>query len=135
MAGRLARALQVIPRDAAQLVDSLRGTRLQGAGDGGRLGTPRPPTGAWHRRIEAHRAMALGDGLGATEEPPQAIEDLLDGAIAHGLVGELHLFPHGSEETVPPSRRASGPQTGTSRGHRRLLVHGALLAARGHVLS
>src|SRR2546426_6523426 len=88
-----------------------------------------------HRRIEANRALALGDGLGATEDPQQAIEDLLDGAIAHGLLGELHLFPQGSEETVPPSIRASGTQTGTSRGHRRILVHGALLSARGHILS
>jgi hypothetical protein len=55
-----------------------------------------------HRRIEAHRDIALGDGLGATEEAQQPIEQFVEGAMADGLLGELHLFPQGSEETVPP---------------------------------
>jgi hypothetical protein len=79
--------------------------------------------------------MTLGDGFGTTEDASQAIAHLLDGARADRLLGDGHLFPQGSEATVPPYIRAEGTQTGTSRSHRRILVHGARLSARGHVLS
>src|ERR687886_273611 len=90
MVRRLAVALQVIPGHPGELVDGLRCARLQGTRNGRLLGTPRPPKGALHRRIEANGAIALGDGLRATEDPQQAIEDLLDGAIADGLLRDLH---------------------------------------------
>src|SRR5919204_5500536 len=74
----LAITLQVIPRDPAELVDRLRGTGPQGARNRRLLGTARSSKGPLDRRIEANGAIALGDGLGATEDPQQAIEDLLN---------------------------------------------------------
>jgi hypothetical protein len=65
----LAIALEVIPRDAAESVDRLRGTGLQGARNRRLLRTARAPKRPLHRRIEADGAIALGDGLGATEDP------------------------------------------------------------------
>jgi hypothetical protein len=64
----LAIALEIIPGHPAELRNRLRGTRLQRARNGRLLGTPRPPKGALHRRIEANGAIALGDGLGPTED-------------------------------------------------------------------
>ena len=134
MMRRLPIALEVIPRHPAELVDRLRCTGLQCAGNRRLLGTAGPPKGALHCRIEAHGAIALGDGLGPTEDPQQTIEDLLDGAIAHGLLGDLHLFPQGSKETLPPQILAQGTQARTAGRHRRMLVHGALLSVRGYFL-
>src|SRR2546426_11940837 len=102
MMRRLAIALQVIPRDSRELVDRLRGTRLQRSRNGRLRGTPRAPKGPLHGWIHTNRAIALGDGLGATQDPQEAIEDLLDGAIADALLGKLHLCPHGGKEAVPP---------------------------------
>jgi hypothetical protein len=134
MVRRLARALEVIPRDAAALGHRLCGAGLQGTGKRRLLGTARPPTGPWPSGIDPDGALTLRARLGPTQEPSQAIEDLLDGTMADRFLGALDLFPHGSKATVPPSILASGTQTGTPCGHRRLLVHGALLSARGYFL-
>ena len=94
----LAITLQVKPGHPTALVDCLRGTGLQGARHRRWLRTARPATGPLDRRINADRAITLGDGLDTTEDSQEAIEDLLNGARVHGLLGELHLFPQGGKE-------------------------------------
>jgi hypothetical protein len=135
MARRGARALQIIPRHLVTPRDVLRGTGPQGACQGRRRGTARPPQGPLHRTIGPQGAMMQRDGLGATQYPAQDIEQFVDGAIADGLVRHLPLVPQRGQATVPEASSASGTQTGTPCGHRRLLVHGALLSAQGHFLS
>ena len=98
MVRRLAITLQVRPGHPTALVDCLHGTGLQGAHHRRWLRTARPTKGPLDRRINADRAITLGDGLGTTEAPQEAIEDLLNGARVHGLLGELHLFPQGGKE-------------------------------------
>jgi hypothetical protein len=65
----LAKPLQVIPRDPAELVDCLRCTGLQGARNRRLLGTVRPPKGPLHGGIHANRHVTLGDGLAPQRIP------------------------------------------------------------------
>jgi hypothetical protein len=102
MMRRLALALAIIPRHPAELLTRLRGTRLQRARQGRWLGTPRPPKGALHRWIEAHGAMALGDGLRATEHASHPLEHFVARAIVHSVLRALDLFPSRGQDTVPP---------------------------------
>ena len=95
-------ALQVIPRHPLKLVDCLRGTGLQGARNGRLLGTARPPKGALYGGIGTNRDITLGDGLGATEDPNQAIEDLVDRTIADRFLGNLDLLAQRGKETSTP---------------------------------
>src|SRR6266702_8389822 len=106
----------------------LRDTGPQGPRDRGLLGTAAPPTGALHGTIGTDCHSILGHGLGPTEDPAQGIEQCVDRTIADGFLPDLHGLAQGGKDTVPPHILASGPQTGTPRGHRRLLVHGALLS-------
>lgn len=135
MARRGARALQIIPRHLVKLRDVLRGTGPPGSCQGRRRGTARPPKGPLHRTIGPQGDMMRRDGLGATQYPAQDIEPCVDGAIADGLWRHLPLVPQRGQAIVPEAILASGTQTGTPWGHRRLLVHGALLSAKGHCLS
>src|SRR5207245_9807254 len=100
MVWRLTIALQVIPGHPTELGHCLRGTRLQGAGNGGLLGTARPPTGPLHGWVDANGDVALGDGLGATEDPQQPIEPLVHRTLADRLLGYLRLSPRGREAGV-----------------------------------
>src|SRR5262249_40237704 len=104
---------------------------LQRARNGRLLGTPRPPKGALHRRIEANGAIALGDGLGPTEDTSQAIEHLLDGAIADHLLGDVYLFPQRGKKTVSPQILSQGTEAGTAGRHHAIFRHGELLSAQG----
>ena len=63
MMRRLAIALEIIPRHPAELLNRLRGTRLQRARNGRLLGTPRPPKGALHRWIENSQRYKPGNEM------------------------------------------------------------------------
>src|SRR5919202_5616125 len=128
-------ALQIIPGHPFKRRDMLRGARAQGAGNGRLLGTARPPKRPLHRRIEANRAITLGDGLGATEDAQQPIEQFVERAMADRLLGDGDLLPQGGKETVSPQILSKSAQTGTPGRHCRTLTHGALLAIWGTCLS
>src|SRR5262245_3587474 len=134
VAGCRAIAFEIVPGHLLQLPHVLRGTGPQGPRDRGLLGTATPPKGALHGTIGTDRHIILGDGLGPTEDPAQGIEQFVDRTVADGFLPDLHLFSHGGKETLPPQILAYGTQTGTPRGHRRMLAHGALLSAQGHFL-
>src|SRR5207245_9443049 len=118
MVWRRTLATQVRPAPTAALSHCLRGTRLQGAGNGGLLGTARPPKGPLHGWVDANGDVALGDGLGATEDPQQPIEQFVHRTIADSFLRNLHLFPRGGQEAVPFEILAQGTEAGTARGHR-----------------
>src|SRR5262249_30179867 len=128
-------AVEIVPGHLFKLRNVLRCTGPQGPRNGGLLGTTGPPKGPLDRTIGTDRAIILGDSLGATEDPTQGIEQFVNRTIADGFLSDLHLFSHGGKETVSPQILAEGTQTGTPRGHRRMLVHSALLSARGPFLS
>jgi hypothetical protein len=55
-----------------------------------------------HCAIGTNRAIILRDGLRPTEPPAQGIEQFVDRTLADGFLPELHVFPQGGKETVPP---------------------------------
>src|SRR2546430_2322918 len=132
MVWRLTIALQVIPGHPTELGHCPRGTRLQGAGNGGLLGTARPPKGPLHGWVDANGDVALGDGLGATKDPQQPIEQFVHRTIADSFLRNLHLFPRGGKEAVPFEILAQGTEAGTARGHRAIFCNQRTpLAQRG----
>jgi len=77
-------------------------TGPQGPRERGLLGTAGPPKGPLHCAIGTNRAIILRDGLRPTEPPAQGIEQFVDRTLADGFLPELHVFPQGGKETVPP---------------------------------
>src|SRR5215510_9593904 len=114
MVRRLTIAFEVVPGHTLEAVDRLGHTGLQRACNGRLLSTACPPKGPLHSGVKANRAIALGDGLSATQDPQQGIEDLLNGTIADALLGKLHLFPQGGKEAVPFEILTQGTQAGTA---------------------
>jgi hypothetical protein len=102
VAGRDAIALEIVPGHLFKLRDILPGTGPQRPRNGGLLGTTGPPKGPLHRTIGTDCGVILGDSLGPTEDPAQGIEQFVDRPIADGFLPDLHVFPHGGKETVPP---------------------------------
>src|SRR5262249_34085367 len=118
-----------------ELGDVFRYTGPQGPRYGRLLGTPCTPKGPLHRTIGTDCEIILGDSLGSTEDPAQGIEQFVDRTIADGFLPDLHVVAQGGKETVPTQILAQGTQTGTPCGHCHMLVHGALLSAKGYFLS
>src|SRR5262249_31673511 len=85
--------------------------------------------------VTSQAKIILRDGLRPTEHPAQGIEQFVDRTIADGFLPDLHVFPQRGKETVPPQILAQGTQTGTPCSHCHMLVHGALLSAKGYFLS
>src|SRR5689334_20883557 len=131
MMRRLAIALEIIPGHPTELVNRLHGTRVQGAGDGRLLGTARPAKSPLHGWIHTNRGIALGDGLGPTEDAQQGIEHLLDGAMADCLLGNRELLAQGSKKALPPQILPQGTQARTAGWDRDIFCHGVLLPGKG----
>src|SRR6266487_4822777 len=106
-------------------------TGVQRACDRGWVGTPLAPTRPLDGRIACKRHGALGDRLGPTEPPHQALEPCLGRSVLHDFLRHLDLFMTGSHETPPAQIRAQGTQPGTCRRQGGRLGHGELLSARG----
>src|SRR6266487_5500710 len=106
-------------------------TGVQRACDRGWVGTPLAPTRPLDGRIACKRHVALGDRLGPTEPPHQALEPWLGRSVLHDFLRHLDLFMTGSHETPPAQIRAQGTQPGTCRRQGGRLGHGELLSARG----